>query len=354
MNCRPLISWWCSVFVAVWSVRALATTEQPAPSPVPAAPEQATSVAVESLTPEQVNQALGILRGEHARAGELDEAALSRATLRGLLAELYPGAELVTGESAARKAPPFHSEILEDSIGYLRPGSLNTEGVAEFDAALRGFADKKVTAVVLDLRATPDTEDFDIAAQLAGRFVEPGTRIFSLQGPGGRVDKLFESSGEPLFKGVIVLVVDEQTGGAAEALAAVLRRHARAMVVGEKTSGRALKSGSTSLGGGISLRFAAAEVKVDGLPDLCPRGLRPDIEAEQTGEVRQAVLAAQMEKGVASSIRERERAQMNEAALVAGTNPEIDEETAETVLIDRPLQRAIDLITAIRVLDPAD
>lgn len=352
MSLRPLLF---AVFVAVLPARTSASTEQPEQSPPPAAPEKTTPVDVESLTPEQVERALGILRGEHARAGELDEAALSRATLRGLLADLYPGAELATGDAAVRKAPPFHSEILEDSIGYLRPGSLNTECVAEFDAALRGFTDKKVTAVVLDLRNTTATEDFDIAAQLAGRFVAPGIRIFSLQGPGGRVDKTFESSGEPLFKGVIVLVVDEQTGGAAEALAAVLRRHARAMVVGRKTSGRALESGSTALGGGISLRFAAAEVKVDGLPDLCPGGLRPDIESEQSDDVKQAVLAAQMGKGVASSIRERERAQMNEAALVAGTNPEIDdEETGEAILIDRPLQRAIDLVTAIRVLDPAD
>ena len=51
---------------------------------------------------------------------------------------------------------------------------------------------------------------------------------------------------------------------------------------------------------------------------------------------------------------EQERPQFDEAALVAGTNPEIDRITTEPGLIDRPLQRAVDLVTALRVFRPAE
>jgi hypothetical protein len=40
---------------------------------------------------------------------------------------------------------------------------------------------------------------------------------------------------------------------------------------------------------------------------------------------------------------------LNEASLVAGTNPELDSEPTQPGLIDRPLQRAVDLVTAIRI-----
>ena len=40
---------------------------------------------------------------------------------------------------------------------------------------------------------------------------------------------------------------------------------------------------------------------------------------------------------------------MNEAALVAGTNPEIDAEEPGAGLLDRPLQRAVDLVVAIKL-----
>ena len=88
---------------------------------------------------------------------------------------------------------------------------------------------------------------------------------------------------------------------------------------------------------------------MDGLPAIYPRGLRPDLEVAQPPEVREDVLADGLEKGVSPFVFERGRAQMNEAALVAGTNPEIDAEEGDEGLVDRPLQRAVDLVTALRI-----
>jgi hypothetical protein len=56
-----------------------------------------------------------------------------------------------------------------------------------------------------------------------------------------------------------------------------------------------------------------------------------------------------LEKGIAGYVFESERARMNEAALVAGTNPEIDAEEPGAELLDRPLQRAVDLVVAIKL-----
>jgi predicted nuclease of predicted toxin-antitoxin system len=61
-------------------------------------------------------------------------------------------------------------------------------------------------------------------------------------------------------------------------------------------------------------------------------------------------------KGVGSVIEEHDRAHLNEAALVSGSNPEVDELEAEQAgtkqpdtLIDRQLQRALDLVTSISI-----
>ena len=161
--------------------------------------------------------------------------------------------------------------------------------------------------------------------------------------------KIFTSSRAPAFSGVIVVLVDEDTAGAAEAVVAALRRHAKAMVVGSNTSGRAVESATLPLGGGHSLRYAVAEVRVDGLPDVYPRGLEPDLEVPQSPEDKKAILDGMLEKGVAGFVFETGRERMNEAALVAGTNPEIDAQDSEAQLLDRPLQRAVDLVTAIKI-----
>ncbi len=332
-----------------------ASGEKPEPSPSPAADAAAMTVVerLESLDPEQVKQALSVLQQRHVASKSLDAAGLERATLRGLLGELHPGVELTGAEQpAAAATSPFRAETLPGGVGYIRLGSLQAATVTEVEGTLKDFAANKVDAVVLDLRATPETGGYDMAAAVAGRFTAKGSPLFSLVDGGGVPLKTFVSDGPQVFNGVVVVVADGATAGAAEALAAVLRKNVRAMVVGTATSGRAVEFSSISLGKGQSLRFADAEVRVEGLPAIYPLGLRPDIEVGQEADVRENVLADGLEKGASAFVFELERAQMNEAALVAGTNPEIDAAENAEGLVDRPLQRAVDLVTAIRLFGP--
>lgn len=333
-----------------------APRQKPEASPSPAADAPAMSAAERfgALDADQVKQALSVLQQRHVASKSLDAAGLERATLRGLLGELYPGAELTGGEQPKAATSPFRAETLPGGVGYIRLGSLQAATVTEVEGTLKDFAANKVDALVLDLRATPETGDYDLGAAVAGRFIAQGTPLFSLVDAGGSPRKTFTSEGPQVFKGVIVIVADDSTAGAAEALAAALRRHVRAMVVGTATSGRAVEFSVVPLGKGQNLRFANAEIRVDGLPAIYPSGLRPDLEVAQDAGVRDNVLADGLEKGVSPFVFERERAQMNEAALVAGTNPEIDAEENGEGLVDRPLQRAVDLVTAIRLFRSKD
>lgn len=316
----------------------------PAASP---APPTATGDPLDALTAAQIAEAISILRRDHVRGGQIDDAALARATLRGLLEDLSPGADFAAESDEAPPVSPFRSEILDGRAGYIRLGSLGSESVAQLDAALREFTEKKTHGVILDLRATPESADFPIAVQIASRFCPPGTILFTLSAPGGE-DRKFVAEGEPLNRGILVVIIDADTSGAAEVLAATLRWNAKALLVGTRSSGRSVEFSDVAIADGPKLRLAVAEARVAGQP-IYPRGLRPDIEIEQSPDVRDAVMSGSLEKGAAVFVFERERAQMDEAALVAGTNPELDSEPVETRLIDRPLQRAVDLVTALRV-----
>ena len=323
------------------------------PAEEAAAPDPTSAERLETLDADQLKKAIDALRQSHVRGSSADETAMTRATLRGLLEGLAPGAE-ITGETAATPGDaPFRSEILDGRAGYVRLGALQPDNLKQLEAALREFAAAKVHGVVLDLRATPDSADFAAAARAAGNFCPPGTALFSLVGPASSAPRDFNSSGDPLFRGVLVVLIDEHTSGAAEALAATLRWNAKALLVGTRSSGRCVEFTLLPLGGGQNLRLAAAEVRLAG-QSVYPRGLRPDIEVPQDPETREAVLSGGLEKGMAPFVFEQERAQLNEAALVAGTNPEIDDETAPPGLVDRPLQRAVDLVTAIGLFRKAD
>jgi len=335
---------------AVLLLAAVAATalaqEGPAPSGTPADP-------LDSLDAAQMQKAIDALRQNHVRGPSLDATNLTRATLRGLLANLSPGAELADAQPAPAAESPFRSEILDGRAGYIRLGSLIAENIGQLDTALREFSEKKVHGVILDLRATPETTDFALAAQASERFVPAGTALFSLAGAAPAASRDFVSEGAPLFRGVIIVIIDENTAGAAEALAATLRWNARALLVGTRSSGRCVEFTALPLGGDRQLRFASAEVRVAG-QSVYPRGLRPDIEVAQDDETRTAIMKEALEKGMAPFVFETERAKLNEAALVAGTNPEIDSEPSAEGLVDRPLQRAVDLVTAIKLFRHQD
>jgi len=330
----------------------LAHAQEPSlsPSPAPAAREEMDSYErLEALDAEQIRLATETIRANHAEASVLDEVGMARATLRGLLEGFHPGAELTGGEDRKPESSPFRAEILDGRVGYVRLGSIASESIAQLDSALQDFTAKKTEGVVLDLRATPTSEDFPLAAQICERFVPNGTALFSLVRPAEKQEKIFTSSRAPSFQGVIVLLVDEDTAGAAEAVTAALRRSAKAMIVGTNTSGRAVEFATMPLGGGHNLRYAVAEARVAGLPAIYPRGVEPDLEVPQSPEDKKAILDGALEKGIAGFVFENERVRMNEAALVAGTNPEIDAEQSSAQLLDRPLQRAVDLVTAIKI-----
>lgn len=341
----------CAVAAPLRAQEQASPNPSPAASPVPA-PGPAAGDPLAALDAAQLQNAISVLRRDHVRGPRVDDLALTRATLEGLLETLSPGAALASAAPGPPVAAPFRSEILDGRAGYARLGSLDAENLAQLDAALREFNAGKVHGVVLDLRATPESSDFALAARAASRFCAPGTALFSLAGP-NRPATDFAAEGEPLSRGVLVVIIDENTGGAAEALAATLRWNAKALLVGTRSSGRTVEFADVALGGGANLRLAVAEALIAG-QSVYPRGLRPDIEIAQDPAERELILSEALEQGAAVFVFEREREQMDEAALVAGTNPEIDSEPAAPGLIDRPLQRAADLVTALRVLRRPD
>ena len=309
--------------------------------------------AINGLDDSQVQKALDTLKGNFLSAEAIDDASQQRALLEGLAMRLGPGMSLVSPEAVSKPSVPlpFLAEVLDGQAGYMRPGVLDAATLTQVDAALKNFTDNGVPAVILDLRAVPAGGEYEMAAEFARRFTPKGKILFTIQKPNAKQERILTSDKDPAFSGILIILTDSNDGGAVEALAATLRLNAKAMIVGSKTTGAAVEYTEFPLGGGRSMRIAVSRVSVPETGSIFPDGVKPDIQIEQPADVQARIFEMTKEKGVSRFVFDTERPRLNEAALVAGTNPEIssdDDKEEKAVLRDIVLQRAMDLVTAIR------
>jgi hypothetical protein len=105
------------------------------------------------------------------------------------------------------------------------------------------------------------------------------------------------------------------------------------------------------------LTVAVSELVIPGLPPIFPNGLAPDIDVPFSKQQQDNILALTDESGLGNYIFDEERPHTNEAALVAGKNPDLDAyesyqstgKMTERKPKDIVLQRAIDFLTTIGV-----
>ncbi len=332
------------------SVSPKATTPSPAPTATP---------LIDSLQPADLQQVISILKNNFINPAALNETELNRATLQGLMMRLGHGVVLLPNSAAAQMETgrPFFSELLDGHIGYLRLGALTVANLQAMDGSLKAFANQKADALIIDLRASAATNDFATAAEFAKRFAPKGKPLFILHKPGGKQDRVFSSDRDPSYQGLMMVLTDSSTAGAAEALAGVLRLYQKAMIIGQPTAGSAVEYSDLPLPSGKILRVAVSEVVLPGSKPLFPGGITPDLSVEMPEKDRNEIFQQSLTKGMSRFIFESERPHLNEAALLAGTNPELEaleaaqhgRAAAKETLHDAVAQRAVDLVTSLAI-----
>jgi Peptidase family S41 len=337
------------------------------PSKSPALAAASPSIApttedvVNSLGPADLQAAITLLKSNFVNPDAITDTELSRATVEGLTARLPRGVMLLPSKENAQALPAsaFYSEIIAGHIAYVRLGSFNSANLQALDKSLSTFAPKKVNAVIVDLRSSGATNDLALAAEFAKRFCPRGKTIFTLRKAAGRQDRVFNSDRDPVFPGLVMVLADGDTAGAAEAIAAALRFHDKALVIGQPTAGRAAEYSDLSLPSGKILRLAVAEMISPEGRSLFTDGVKPDLPIDMSLADKREIFQLSSEKGMGPFVYETGRPHMNEAALLAGTNPEV--EAAEAAQQrrgrvpekqsphDPVLQRALDVITSLEV-----
>jgi hypothetical protein len=299
-------------------------------------------------------------------------AELNRTAVVALVSALSPRVSLVGGATAAPAEGPLvsKSSLFEDGLVYLRVGRVD-DNLAQ---ALREAYDRlggtnQFKGVVLDLRYTGG-DNYAAAGAAADLFIKKERPLLDW---GQGVMRSKEKS-DALTTPVAVLV-NRQTAGAAEALAAVLREAGAGLVLGSPTAGQAMIAQDYPLKNGERLRIATAPIQLGDGSALAAQGVKPDITVEVNSQEERAYYAdafkdlskAGLSTGAELSLTNQaggtnrtRHARFNEAELVRerkeGFNPDSElagarEAEPEKPLVHDPvLARALDVLKGLAVV----
>ena len=313
-----------------------------------------------------------------AHLAGVTDADLNRAAVQGLVAALGPRVTIVGRENAAESAgvTPLVSRarVFDGGIAYLRIGRV-AEGLGTAVQEAYGQIEKTNAAkgLVLDLRFAGGN-DYASVVQVADLFVKKERPL--LDWGKGVVQSKENADAITVPVGVLV---NRRTGGAAEALAAVLRETGAGLIFGSRTEGTAMIAQEYPLKDGGRLRIATAPIQLADGSALSAEGLKPDIAIMVGAREEEAYFANAYEEvsrtnlvaggngtntlAVAGNTNRARRIRLNEAELVRerrdGIYPEATltagraGDTEAPQVRDPVLARALDVLKGLAVVRAA-
>jgi hypothetical protein len=209
----------------------------------------------------------------------MSEADLSKAAALGFIEKLGGKVELTDPTSTASTLPLIaKTNIFDGAFAYVRLSRIAPGVGQQISDAIKSA--KKLKGVVLDLRFAKG-EDYRAAADAANAFVDTEQTLLKWG------DESAKTKANPdSIKLPVVVLMNRQTSGAAEALAGALSISQAALLVGNHTAGQAMAYEDFPLSGGQHLKIARSKVELANGKNIGPEGLAPDIivEADEKNE----------------------------------------------------------------------
>ena len=163
-----------------------------------------------------------------------------------------------------------------------------TRGTARSMRSALAASGSERSGVILDLRGNPGGLLVE-ATDVAGAFLNGGTVVEFFMP--GKSPEIFNAIGDGDSKTPLVVLIDRGTASAAEIVAAALQDRNRAVIVGERTFGKAAVQDLTELSNGAALELTIGYYLTPNGKRLEGKGLDPDIlvspnESKSVAETR--------------------------------------------------------------------
>jgi len=218
---------------------------------------------------------------------------------------------------------------LEPGIEYVRLRQFQEQTSNDLETALEKYAKEgKIQGLVLDLRNNPGGL-LTSAVEVTEKFLEPGKLVVYTEGRVRNQNMRFSSNAKRSFTDFpVVVLVNQGSASASEIVAGALQDWGRAVVLGTQSFGKGSVQTIIPLSDGSGLRLTTAKYFTPKGRSIHGKGITPDIVVDGP----KTTAAATGGEG-------------------ANPTPPVTETPQEQLKRDPQLQRALDLLKAMKILD---
>ncbi|MEI7850765.1 MAG: S41 family peptidase [Kiritimatiellales bacterium] len=177
------------------------------------------------------------------------------------------------------------AKLLDGGIGYIRLTQFNEPTAEDLKVELKKLTDRKMKALVLDLRGNPGGL-LTSAGGVAELFLPRGDLIVFTKGRGDELaDQRIKSSGNTHYADFpMVILVNGGSASAAEIVSGALQDHKRAVLVGEKTFGKGSVQSVLPLEDGAAIKLTTAKYYTPSERVIHGNGIEPDVKVVMNPE----------------------------------------------------------------------
>ena len=218
---------------------------------------------------------------------------------------------------------------LEPGIEYIKLRQFQEQTANDLEVSLDKYVKEgKIQGLVLDLRNNPGGL-LTAAVEVSEKFIDDGKLVVYTEGRVRNQNMRFSSNAKRVFSDFpIVVLVNQGSASASEIVAGALQDWGRAVVIGTQSFGKGSVQTIIPLSDGSGLRLTTAKYFTPKGRSIHGKGITPDIIVEAP---KPAPVAAGADAPVPT--------------------PPVSETPQEQLKRDPQLQRALDLLKAMKILD---
>lgn len=226
--------------------------------------------SAEDLQPMKFDEVFGVIR---TNLSDISDEELGRLAARGLIQELGTKVQLVTNNASAPRVSDevvSRKAVYSDTYAYLQIKTVDERLPEEFTKWFSQLKTNSTRGLVLDLRYAQG-DGYAAAAQVADQFARGGEPLMKVG-----TNQIQSTDKTKVIDLPVAALVNKETRGAAEALAALVRETGAGLVIGSTTAGEARLFETFKLSTGQELKIGTVPVEIRG-KKLPSKGLTPDL-----------------------------------------------------------------------------